>query len=247
MSHNRVKIEKISKSATMFTFDSIENYLTSVFLIEKNSKNYLIDTFCGSDSMEPIISRLSNKKELVIINTHFHWDHIWGNCSFKESNIISHKLCRKLSEELWEKQINNNGKYIDGRVEKFLPNITFEGKITFEKDDIELFYSPGHTIDSISIFDKEEEILYVGDNLEKPIVYVENNDVPTYVKTLENYLKYNAKKIFASHTSNLSEKDILTTIKYLKELTEGKEFSFQSEYTRAVHEENMKMVHKSEF
>lgn len=240
-----MKIERISKSTTMFTFDSIENYLTSVFLIEKKSKNYLIDTFCGPGSMGAIINQLNSKKETIVINTHFHWDHIWGNCSFKGSNIIGHRLCRKLSDELWEEQINKNTKYIDGKVEKLLPNITFEEKIIFEEDGIELFYSPGHTVDSISIFDREEKVLYVGDNLERPIVYVESEDVSTYVKTLENYLKYNAKKIVASHTSNLSEEDIFNTINYLKDLMEGKKVDFESEYTRTVHKQNMDMIYKN--
>ena len=240
-----MKIEKISKNTTMFTFDSIESYLTSVFLIEKESKIYIIDTFCGSDSMIPILNMLNNdldKKEVVVINTHFHWDHVWGNCSFKGNNIISHKLCRKLLDELWEEQINKNMKYICGKAEKCLPNITFDERITFENDGIELFYSPGHTEDSISIFDHEEKILYVGDNLEKPLIYVESNDIPTYIRTLENYLRYNPKKIMAGHTSNLTEEDIFNTIKYLKDLQIGKEMHFESEYTKTVHKQNLSYI-----
>lgn len=243
-----MKIKQLGKNAIAYIYDDIESYLTSVFLIQKKSKIYLIDTFCGSDSMEPIINEINKNlydKEVIIINTHFHWDHVWGNCSFKGSNIISHELCRKLLDEFWEDQINKNSKYIFGKAEKQLPNITFKEKIIFQDDDIELFYSPGHTIDSISIFDHEEKILYVGDNLEKPIVYVESDDINTYISTLENYLSYNPKKIVASHTLEITKEDLLNTIKYLKALQANEELNFESEYQRKIHKENLNIVHKT--
>ncbi|WP_097025963.1 MBL fold metallo-hydrolase [Clostridium peptidivorans] len=242
-----MEIKQISGKSTAYVYDDIENYLTSVFLIEKKSKIYLIDTFCGSNSIKPIINeinKISQHKEVIVINTHFHWDHVWGNCSFKGRNIISHEMCRKLLDKFWEEQINKNSEYIFGEAEKHLPNITFKEKIIFEDDGIELFYSPGHTIDSISIFDHEEKILYVGDNLEKPIIYVESDDVDTYINTLKNYLSYNPKKIVASHTLEITKEDLLNTIKYLKSLQVNEEVKFESEYERKIHKENLKIVHK---
>lgn len=242
-----MEIKQISEKSTAYVYNEIESYLTSIFLIQKESKIYLIDTFCGSDSMESIINELnkiSHDKEVIIINTHFHWDHVWGNCSFRKNNIISHELCRKLLDEFWEEQINKNSQYILGKAEKQLPNITFKEKIIFQDDGIELFYSPGHTIDSISVFDHEEKILYVGDNLEKPIVYVESDDVDTYINTLENYLSYNPEKIVASHTLEITKEDLLGTIKYLKSLQANEKMNFKSEYERKIHTENLKIVHK---
>lgn len=242
-----MNIQSISQNATVYVYDSIESYLTNVFFIEYESKIFIIDTFCGSESMEPIINRVNssfNNKELVIINTHFHWDHVWGNCSFKDRNIISHEMCRELLDESWEKQINENKKYIRGIAEKHLPNITFKEKISFYNEGIELFHSPGHTADSISIFDHNDKILYVGDNLEKPIIYVENADISTYINTLENYLNYRPMKIVAGHTLDLTEQDILDTIEYLNGLSMGKEMYFETEYMRKIHEKNLSVVHK---
>ena len=210
-----MNIQSISHDATVYIYDSIESYLTNVFFIEHESKIFIIDTFCGSGSMEPILNRVNNNcvnKQVVVINTHFHWDHVWGNCSFKEKNIISHEMCRNLLDKLWEVQINKNKKYIIGIAEKCLPNITFKEKIMFNDEGIELFHSPGHTADSISIFDHNEKVLYVGDNLEKPIIYVENADITTYINTLRNYLNYNPKKIVAGHTLDLTKQDIFQTI-----------------------------------
>lgn len=237
---------KISKSCNVFIYNDVETYTTNVFLIEKKSKIFLIDTFCGPESMVPIKKILADKydsKEVIVINTHFHWDHVWGNSSFKKNIIISHKLCRELLDKYWEEQFNKNEKYILGSVEKSLPNLTFKESINFHDEKIEIFYSPGHTVDSISIFDHDEKILYVGDNLEKPIIYVENNDIETYIKTLKKYLDYKPKKIMAGHTLDLVEKDIHETIKYLNDLKNGNRLQFETEYMRKIHMENYYMIH----
>lgn len=242
-----MNILPISSNAVVYTYDSIEDYVTNVFVIEASSKVFIIDTFCGSKSMEPILNRIntsSKNKEIIVINTHFHWDHVWGNISFRGNDIISHEICRKLLDEQWEMQVESNKQYIEGRVEKCLPNITFKEKLIFHGEGIELFYSPGHTVDSISIFDYNERVLYVGDNLEKPIIYVESEDITTYIKTLKNYLTYKPKKIVAGHTLDLKEDDIFNTIEYLEGLSEGKKFSFQSDYERKIHHQNLHTLNR---
>lgn len=241
-----MKNEKISKNCNVFIYNELKDYTTNVFLIEKKSKIFLIDTFCSPDSMEPIKKILADKyddKEVIVVNTHFHWDHVWGNSSFKENVIISHELCRELLDKHWEEQLEKNKKYMSGNVEKTLPNLIFKGSISFPNEGIEIFYSPGHTVDSISIFDYDEKILYVGDNLEKPIIYVENNDIETYIKTLKRYLDYRPRKIMAGHTLNLNEEDINKTIKYLNDLKNDNKIQFETDYMRKVHEENYSVIH----
>lgn len=239
----------IASNSVAYVYDSLKEYVTNVFVIETLSKVFVIDTFCGSKFMEPIQSRINthlNDKEVIVINTHFYWDHVWGNISFKGYDIISHELCRKVLEEQWEKQMESNHQYIEGSVEKCLPNVTFKDKLIFHEEGIELFYSPGHTADSISIFDHNERILYVGDNLEKPIIYVEHDDVATYIHTLKHYLTYQPKKIVAGHTLDLQEEDIHKTIDYLQGLSHGRQFSFQSEYERKIHDQNLKTLNMLE-
>lgn len=242
-----MKIEKITPSSTAYTFDTIENFLTSVFVIEKRSRIYILDTFCGPESMEVIacsIGEVLIKKELIIINTHFHWDHVWGNCFFKDKTIISHELCRKLMNENWELQINENRKYTMGKVEKYLPNVTFKEKLVFHNDGIELFYSPGHTDDSISVFDHEEKVLYAGDNLERPLIYIESENIEGYIRTLEEYIRYNPKRIMASHTLELAKDDIIGTTDYLKALKSGHSISLETDKKNEIHQQNLRFIKK---
>ena len=224
-----MEVMKYGKRTTIITFNELINYKTSVFIIECPKRVYIIDTFCGTNSMNEVIKTIEDyeNKEIFVINTHSHWDHVWGNSVFKDKIIISSELTKK---------------NIQGKAIKTLPTLTFEGKINFEEDEILIFQTPGHTKDSISIYDKMENTLIVGDNLEKPIVYVENEDLLQYINTLKEYKKFDNAKIFASHTLELETVDIDITIDYLEGLRERKEFNFEDEYVKKVHQSNIKYV-----
>lgn len=241
-----MEIEKYGKRTTLVTFNEINDFDTSVFIIECEKNVYIIDTFCGSKSMEKVKELIKDyaSKRIIIINTHFHWDHIWGNCSFADEMIISSSLTHKLIEKNWDSEYSKNKKYIQGEAVKKLPNTTFEGKIFFENDGIEIFQSAGHTADSISIFDRVENTLFVGDNIERPIIYVEDENIEKYIDTLNNYKTYGNAKIFASHTIDIGTEDIENTIEYLIGLNKDKEFIFTDEYVQKVHRNNLEFLGK---
>ena len=127
-------------------------------------RNYLIDTGLGENSVAPVIQYIGEtKKPLVVINTHVHWDHVWGNHVFADNLIISHKICREELDKTWDEAFEQNKQFADGIVKKSLPNLTFEDSLYFADDGIYLFHAPGHTSNCISIYDEAEKILYVGD------------------------------------------------------------------------------------
>lgn len=243
-----MKKKTINSSTTAFIFDEIEDYYTCVFLIEKPSRVFLLDTYCGTESMSGVqdyLSVLSQDKQLIVINSHFHWDHVWGNASFKTTPIIAHDLCYDDLNANWSLQVENNKQYISGCIEKVLPSLTFDGSLSFREEGLEIFHSPGHTRDCISIFDRHEGALYVGDNLEKPIIYVEDPDIDTYLKTLRYYLALSADTIHASHTLALANTDIRDTIAYLEKLRNDLPVEFSSEYARRIHAENRAMLRRT--
>lgn len=240
-----MKIINISNTTTAYEFDELESYITYAFLIERPHTFYIIDTFCGTESMIAILDKISNcpeQKKIVVINTHFHWDHVWGNVSFKGQDIVAHENCRRLLEEQWEAQLTKNRRYIAGTTECCLPNITFSERLAFPEDGLELVYTPGHTQDCITIVDHFEKILYVGDNVERPIIYVENKDVETYKRTLALYLQYPDYQIIASHTFDIDSADIEKILNYLTALVAGEELTFSTGYERRIHEQNKSVL-----
>jgi len=241
-----MKREMLNRDTVAFTFDTLEGFDTSVYVIEKKERIYVVDTFCGPEAMLPIIEELPSMKtkEVVVINTHFHWDHIWGNVAFKNREIVSHRLCKALIQEQWHQQIARNGKYQMGDVQMVVPSSTFEERLEWE-DGIILFHTPGHTSDSISVFDQETGLLIVGDNLEMPLIYVEAVDLDAYITTLLKYESLNPKTITASHTLHIEKFMLEETILYLKALKSEKPITFEDEKKQWIHKSNLKAIGKS--
>lgn len=240
-----MKIVEINKETVAFDFDDIEGFDTAVFLIDKPNRYYLIDTYCGDTPMKAVLQYIENrgvKKRMVVINTHHHWDHIWGNCLFENRTIVAHNSCYTMIETYFEEQLKSNAQYVMGDNEMTLPNLTFQNKLYFQDDHIEIFYSPGHTLDCISVFDAKNRTLFVGDNLEKPLIYVEDKDIRRYLYTLTSYLDYLPEIIVGSHTLELSVDDLEESIDYLRALDMKKDQLFTNPDKQAVHEANLRKL-----
>ena len=147
-----MNIQKIKNRGFLFTYTLPAGWDLNLYLMMGREYNYLIDTGLGALSVEPIKEYIKDDpKPLIIINTHYHWDHIWGNHAFPGCTIISHSLCRERMKENWAYMLERNGELCSGEVEMKLPNLVFENELYFPDDHIKLFYTPGHTIDSISM------------------------------------------------------------------------------------------------
>lgn len=160
-----MKITELGTRNVVFTFE-LDDWDLNLHLIKGDLYNYIIDTGLGSNSVKPILEYVNDDhKPIVVINSHFHWDHIWGNHCFKDSVIISSKKCRDIIIDRWDEMMGRCGNYVDGEVEKKLPTLVFEDELYFPDDDILLFYTPGHTIDGISVYDRKDKVLNAGDNI----------------------------------------------------------------------------------
>ncbi|MHA2425133.1 MAG: MBL fold metallo-hydrolase [Candidatus Thorarchaeota archaeon] len=166
---------------------------TTTHLIFGEHRVYVCDTFLGPKSMDKISDIIFEKgaadKPVVVFNSHADWDHIWGNCYFKDSMILAHEHCRIRIQEEGESGLEKNEIHKQGEVVITPPTVTFGTNYIFEDDEVEFFYSPGHTIDSASCYDHKEKILFVGDNVESDVPYVNSLDFDTYISTLEGYIE----------------------------------------------------------
>ncbi|MCL2368896.1 MAG: MBL fold metallo-hydrolase, partial [Oscillospiraceae bacterium] len=154
-----MKIERIGKRNIVFQY-SLPGWNLNLHLILGEKCNYVVDTGLGSESVAPIREYLKNDpKPIIVINTHHDWDHVWGNHCFDECIIISHSSCSELIAANWSEMLKKNEAYIRGDVKVCLPNLVFDGFLYFPEDGIKIFHTPGHSIDSISVFDERDGVL----------------------------------------------------------------------------------------
>jgi len=243
-----MKIEKVSNRGLLFTFDELNiapyNCKTNVYVIIGKNDYYICDTYLGPYFMKKIKHHLElnyGLKNYIVFNSHSHWDHIWGNCEFKESKIIAHEKCREflLDSGLEDLELLKN-QFAKEDIEIILPNITFSTVIKFEDDELEFFYSPGHSEDSASCFDHREKTLFVGDNIDDPIPsFMCWWNLAAYRETLKKYELFNAERVVQSHGPIISPDVILQNIEYLDILIKGDPIKFERIEVEEKHQNNI--------
>lgn len=242
-------IEKIGNRGVYFTYEDGDAPIagnTSIYLINADNKIFLCDTHMGSKSMEHVKQYINeqqlNDKEIIVFNSHADWDHIWGNCVFKDATIIGHKLCRRRMEQEGEFDLERKKKYHNGFVELKLPNLTFDSKLEFQDDEIEFIYTPGHTIDSSICFDKRDSVVFVGDLLEYPLPVTNYYDLEAYLKTLEFIKSLPAKIILSAHSGRIDEELFDDNMEYIKNLLLKKPIEIEDEECSGCHDYNLKSM-----
>ncbi|WP_312702165.1 MBL fold metallo-hydrolase [Sedimentibacter sp.] len=209
-----MKVQEIKSRGVLFTYDELEWDL-NLYLIKGKKNNYLIDTGLGPQNVENVMKYMKNdNKKIIVVNSHYHWDHIWGNCSFEDCIIVSHALCRDMILSEWYGMMSRNSRYIRGIVEMCLPNLVFQNELYFPEDKIRIFHTPGHTLDSISIMDEEDGVLVLGDNIGDNMDEIVPNiscEKDVYMNTMEKYEKMDFDICISGHNKVLS-KDIIRKI-----------------------------------
>ena len=212
-----MRIQKVKNRGVLFTYST--EWDLNLYLIQGEKYNYIIDTGLGPLSIDPVKEYIKNdNKPIIVINTHYHWDHIWGNCGFDDCIIISHQLCKEMIESKWEDMSQKNKRYAHGELEMCLPNLTFDGELHFPEDKIRLIYTPGHTIDSISVLDEKEKVLNAGDNIGDtveeivPSIYTEKQ---IYLDTLYKYKEMDFDTCVSGHNIILGKEVIDNIISML--------------------------------
>ena len=102
----------------------------------------------------------------LVINTHYHPDHTFGNSAFEDANIVSSKLTKEFMEQMDRDYIVNIwGEEIAKKNHVSLPNTTFEEKLSLSECGVKmkLCNLGGHTPDSTIVFLEKQGILIAGD------------------------------------------------------------------------------------
>lgn len=163
----------------------IEEYdeATSVYmyLLEGEREAVLIDTGIGMIDLKKIVRSLTTLP-LLVLNTHGHFDHIGGDPLFdrvylhEEDKPVYQSHCRireQFSQYTFRIPKDNIFPMRDG------DSFDLGGRT------LEVIHTPGHTIGSVCVLDKERRWMFTGDTCCKADVLL-NLD---YCTTVEEYLE----------------------------------------------------------
>ena len=244
-----MQAKQISNRGFLFCFDqSSSNFPqeTNVYVIVSNTTVFVIDTHCGSDSMESIkffIQSECPNHRIIVINTHYDWDHVLGNIAFSKEVIIAHNETydHLAGNGFWDDMIHENRVSLDGDSTKCLPNMTFENTLNFPEDKVSLFHSPGHTFDSISVYDQSDQVLFVADNLELPLPYLQDHRLDLYLNTLIYYETIDYKTLICTHNGVIESQVLEKTRDYIASILRGEQPKL-SQSQLELHQNNLNMI-----
>ena len=181
------KIYPINPYAEVYRFrDNLFGFYTDnldgkgdvwIYLIIGPEKAMLIDTSYGLGDLKGLVDEITGGMELIVVNTHDHYDHAYGDCRFDKVYCHEH-LVHNLKNQhphMWDYVLDSEGKgiWVDFDTED-LPKFK-EFEVIGVPDgytwnlggdyEIELIYTGGHCAGHSAFLDKKSRILFPGDIL----------------------------------------------------------------------------------
>ena len=236
----RMDCYKISRSADKVTtiLETVSNGNVNIYVVEGKDSALIIDTGYGTGDILGYI-RTITKLPLIVVNTHGHGDHVGGDKQFSKVYLhpddfymVAPRYDREKQKEYLTNMAKNDKSYTQKRIDSLinLPAPTFipvkEGHVfDLGGRKLEVIEVPGHTHGSIVLLDKENKILFAGDNTNS-IVWLWLKDcypLEVYLKSLEKVEKlsndYNI--VMPGHNTPLDKSFISDQVGCVKSILDG--------------------------
>lgn len=215
--------ERVAEEIYCFTSDLYLQATASAILTSEGI--VIIDTLPFPEEtreMLRFLKRRSKSDVFYVILTHHHSDHTYGTC-FLPGQVIAHEYCRRTlaryGQQILRADQAQNSELSEVQVK--LPEVVFErGTLSLHvgKKTIQLFHTPGHSSDSISIYIREDKVLFGGD-LIMPVPYIVGGDRQAMRESLRLVSELPLDNIVQGHGSVLLRGEIQealeTSFKYL--------------------------------
>jgi cyclase len=195
-------------------------------------------TSCPPDMQELLhAAGVLASEACLVINTHSHSDHTWGNQLF-DCPILAHWLCRdKMAAdlgELWgleaieefiaEREKTDPEWAREARVKLADLRITLPTEVLEDRRDldiggvkIEVVPFDAHTPGSAVVWLPQAKVLFAGDLIfEGRYPYLEDADVPALIASLKRLPDFGAETIVPGHGALCGEMGIAALIDYLE-------------------------------
>ncbi len=220
-----------------------QGYMVNSTLIVGETGAILIDTGFTDEigaHLAKAVAGITSKPVKVIINTHHHGDHSFGNAAFPGAKVISSEMCRKLLKEGEADWLA----IIEGAVGRKFPNtkavpatevyppktrtdVTIDGvKMTF------IVPEWAHTAGDMMIWLPEDKVLVGGDILVNQITpNFRDANVKTWTETLAEVKAMPVKTIVPGHGPLMTARDAVLLHERMAKLYAGVEAGYKAGLT----------------
>ena len=194
----------------------IANWLRcNIWLVRGSNSDLLIDSGLGLYSLAPILATIT-QHPITVVMTHCHFDHMGGAHEFDRR--LGHKACDEMYHQPMSSEINVSA-FIRAETFRALPYEGFsvnqfsvkpapltgyldEGDVIDLGDrTFQIFHLPGHSPDSITLYEKKSEILFSGDTIYDGDLYdtVFHSDRAQYRQSLQRLKDLTVSQVHGGH------------------------------------------------
>ena len=218
------KLELFDKQLTPDIYLLDEGHLATGYVVEGEEKVCVIDTMNGFTDIKSYVRKFTDKP-VIVVNTHGHPDHIFGNVYFDEAYL------NPKDNELADMFINDP-RFIEAcekygfKMPPFKP--VKEGDvIDLGGKTLEVYELPGHTQGGIVLQLKEDRVLFTGDSINHHLWAMLDGclPLPEYIKALDRimFLEDKADRILHGHARDFDDISLIRCMREgLVEICEGK-------------------------
>jgi glyoxylase-like metal-dependent hydrolase (beta-lactamase superfamily II) len=185
----------------------------------------LVDTLVNLATAQALIEIATpflDRRALLVVNTHADWDHAWGNHAFvgpqalHPAPIIARQLCAERlrtseAEMLATMRERQTGRFDD--VVLTPPTLLFDQTLRIDGGDLtlELFATPGHQPDHLSIYIPEIRTLLAGDAAELPFPFPRSAaDLPILRQSLDRMAAYELAVALYCHAPGVASPSVIS-------------------------------------
>lgn len=216
----RVKLTRINDHIYLMN----DNNEATGYLVIGKKRALVIDTMNGYENIKAISESLT-ELPLMVVNTHGHPDHIYGNIFFDEAymNPKDNERAKRFFEEPQFMQYMNR---LGLKPAVFKPIIPGD-KIDLGDLVLEVYGIPGHTPGSIALLSRSDRILFSGDGIIEQL-WMQLEDCLPMSKELESLealqeIRRDYDYILCGHSQRLEDASLYEALKKgVKEVCEGK-------------------------
>ena len=212
------------KELKPYLFLMDEDHHATGYIVVGDEKVCVIDTMNGYNDLHKVVRSITDKP-IIVVNTHGHPDHIFGNVYFDEAymNPRDYPMAEMFLNEPEFKEAceKYNLKFPEFKPIKGGDVIDLGGKT------LEVYELPGHTPGGIVLLLKEDRILFTGDSINHHLWMQLDGCLPLeeYVKELDKvmFLENEADVILHGHSQGFDDISLMRCMRDgIVEICEGK-------------------------
>lgn len=217
---NYFKIKKILEDIHLVTEPHFLEH-ANLFLIEGSTRDLLVDSGFGLTNVKEFLSKKGFHPKLIL--THSHFDHSGGMKDFLASEVfVTSQIFNHLQQKkFWGLEFFTPNSLNSVQSPENITVVTPNGltpntvdKISVGKYHFKIIPSPGHTADSVVLYDRKHKLLITGDTLYDGKLYAECIDSNKYdfIDSLQYLKTLDFKLVLTGHNRILNRAKALAVI-----------------------------------